>query len=386
LVKLVQANDSDLCDFAQDLSHVRLAETVVFDNVSADITRLQNELEKIGATAKREADKLVARGEVQKITLDELKEQRTVIRSIDKVNQYNKADHVAGRTIMERFVMNAVLEVAEAAMLASETKLSYLNLLDYLCEDKEMAANDFFGTMRKFIDEFGKALNQVSDEVKTKRREEQRNATKSETSTQSNKLHARPQKADLAAIASLALTQKDRLKSQKVDERQHEVDLPAIASSATQQGRLSIPNVENKSAVANFSTNGREPHKIPVGIAAMAAAAAAKRKSISAINGRTESVSTVPVGGPRPARALSMSTALLVGDEVTSAAHLTRVPSNTDYRGGDMPKPPYKVPSREISAATALQESYPMHQEPAESAIVRGSHDSSKRKKYFNFW
>jgi hypothetical protein len=56
----------------------------------------------------------------------------------------------------------------EALLLVDEVKAKYVKLLEYFGEDAKMASNDFFGTMRKFIKEFGTAANQVEKEEQAK--------------------------------------------------------------------------------------------------------------------------------------------------------------------------------------------------------------------------
>ena len=47
--------------------------------------------------------------------------------------------------------------------------MKFAKLLEFLlCEDENMASNDFFGTMRRFIHEFRRAAEQVEKDEKAK--------------------------------------------------------------------------------------------------------------------------------------------------------------------------------------------------------------------------
>lgn len=168
LARLVKSNNPELCGFRNDLLHVRDAEAVLLDSIIAEIKALELDLAKVTETAEHEADKLEESGQTEQVSLRELREQRTSIRSIDRVPQYNQIDHLSGRTSMERFVRNAALAVDGANERAVKVKENYTKVLEYLCEDENMASNDFFGTINKFIAEFGSALEQVEREEKAK--------------------------------------------------------------------------------------------------------------------------------------------------------------------------------------------------------------------------
>ena len=164
LVKLVKQNDDMLAGFHNDLGHVRAAENVILDGVCADITVLKDELVKVRVTAKAEAQRMSDQGLLTQISLRELMEQRTSIRTVQSVPQFNKMDHATGRTPMERFTINAALTLDEALTLVDEVKGKYVKLLEYFHEDAKMPSNEFFRTMRQFIIEFAAAAAQVEKE------------------------------------------------------------------------------------------------------------------------------------------------------------------------------------------------------------------------------
>ena len=168
LVRLILCNDSALLDFRKDLVHLSAAETVILDSLIADIESLEGELTQVRETAKLQADRFAEDGKIQPFSIQELKEQKTAVRSIENVPQYNQIQHLTGRTSMERFTINASRGLEDAIALAHQVKDSYSKLLEYMCEKENMASNDFFGTMRRFADEFDKARDQVDKEEKLK--------------------------------------------------------------------------------------------------------------------------------------------------------------------------------------------------------------------------
>jgi hypothetical protein len=165
---LIISNDTQLLDFRKDLLHVSSAENIILDSLISDIKALEDELSSVYETAKEQADLYEAQGRVQPFSIQELKEQKTAVRNIENIPQYNQVQHITGRTSMERFTANAGRAIKEAVDLACRVKDSYAKLLEYMCESDSLASNDFFGTMRRFANEFDKAREQVEKEEKAK--------------------------------------------------------------------------------------------------------------------------------------------------------------------------------------------------------------------------
>jgi Formin Homology 2 Domain len=149
---------------ADDLSHVRDAELVVLENLFNDMETLKTDILPIKAAVTAQAERLEEAGETVPISVKELSEQRTSIRNVARVPQFNKVDHHTGRTPMERFVLNAEGRIDEALEWMKETKRKFVELLDFFGEDPGMASNDFFGTMNRFLAFFAKAVEQVNQE------------------------------------------------------------------------------------------------------------------------------------------------------------------------------------------------------------------------------
>jgi hypothetical protein len=70
---------------------------------------------------------------------------------------------------MERFTVNAAASIETAFIMTQDVKEKYANLLEYLGEAEEMASNDCFGTMERFITEFCRAAEQVQKDEKAMR-------------------------------------------------------------------------------------------------------------------------------------------------------------------------------------------------------------------------
>jgi hypothetical protein len=67
---------------------------------------------------------------------------------------------------MERFTVNAAYSVKDALTLFEKVKAKYASLLSFFGEDDNMASNEFFGTMNRFIVAFDIAAEQVRrDEI-----------------------------------------------------------------------------------------------------------------------------------------------------------------------------------------------------------------------------
>jgi hypothetical protein len=77
----------------------------------------------------------------------------------------NQTDHVTERMCpMERFTVNAASSTETAFIMTQDVKEKYASLLEYLGEADEMASNDCFGTMERFIAEFCRAADQLQIE------------------------------------------------------------------------------------------------------------------------------------------------------------------------------------------------------------------------------
>lgn len=167
-MKLVKGNDEALLNFGADLKHIKDAEQVTMDNLLSDMKDLEKETELANQTAKLQADELVKAGQNRPMSLADLREQRTVVRSVNKVAQYNKIDHLTGRTSMERFTLQALGSIQDSMKLTESVKEKFLKLLNYFGEDDKMASNAFFSVIRGFMVEFDKAKEQVEKEEKAR--------------------------------------------------------------------------------------------------------------------------------------------------------------------------------------------------------------------------
>ena len=161
VVKLVKKNDTSLLAFDNDLSSVSAAESVLLDNVSNDIKAIRGELLDVHDTVKNEAERLEEAGELRPMSLSDLKEQKTTVHTDGAVLQYNKVDHLSGRTSMERFTLNAKVACDQAVESTENVKKKYAALLGYFGEDSQLSTGDFFTTLRRFIFEWQKGVEQV---------------------------------------------------------------------------------------------------------------------------------------------------------------------------------------------------------------------------------
>ena len=132
----------------------------MLDSMMTDLKQLEVELEKVKAAGKSEGDKL--RGDDGKLinpnikmTLAELKEQKTRVRVIDGVKFYNQMEHELLEYIpMEMFTQNAEYQVMEASEKVKEVQKGFVSVLNYFGEDDKMTSTDFFGTLSTFLQSF----------------------------------------------------------------------------------------------------------------------------------------------------------------------------------------------------------------------------------------
>jgi ElaB/YqjD/DUF883 family membrane-anchored ribosome-binding protein len=157
---VVKRNDESLIEFHKDLPHTNDSVNIILDSLCSDIKALKDDLEKVFKTSQEQADELLDLGITSKLSLSELKEQKTNVRSLSGVSQFNQVDHLTGRTPMERFCLHAKASIDEAYELTSQVQVKFRSLLQYFGEDEKMASNEFFGTLKRFISDFNNA-NQI---------------------------------------------------------------------------------------------------------------------------------------------------------------------------------------------------------------------------------
>jgi hypothetical protein len=164
LVKLIKRNDESLLGLREDLRHLKDAELVVLESLCSDIKSLKVEIEPVLQTVKSQAEFLEENGQLIQMSLKELAEQKTSVRTVASVPQYNKIDHHTGRTPMERFTLNAAVKIEQALTYTEKVKEKFSTVLEYFGEDGTTASNDFFGTMNAFLSDFTKAVDHVHTE------------------------------------------------------------------------------------------------------------------------------------------------------------------------------------------------------------------------------
>lgn len=157
----MKKNDEKLLTFSNDINSVIPAESVLLDALATEVKALGEELVEVHKTVQTEAERLEEAGELKPMTLEDLREQKTTVRQVGQVSQFNKMDHHTGRTSMERFTLNSRNSCDQAISSIDDVKKKYLALLNYFGEDEKMATVDFFGILRRFMTEFRKAAEQV---------------------------------------------------------------------------------------------------------------------------------------------------------------------------------------------------------------------------------
>ena len=167
-MKLIKHNNESLLGLRDDLKNLKAAECIVLDSLCSDIKALKEELVPMIETVKCQAEHLEEKGLLVQMSLKELTEQKTSVKTVASVPQYNQIEHHTGRTPMERFTLNAETKIEEALLYTDKVKDKFLKVLEYFGEDGNMASNDFFGTMNTFLADFSKAVDYVHKEYTSK--------------------------------------------------------------------------------------------------------------------------------------------------------------------------------------------------------------------------
>lgn len=173
LVRLVGQNDKELLNFKEDIISSKKAENVMLDSLVGEIKGFKEEFASIKIIATADGDsrrgkdgKIVALG--TKITLNELMEQKTIVREVNGMKNYNQMTSAVEYTQMEIFFENAEAKIQAMCKQMEVTQKKFVELLKYFGEDEKMTSTDFFGTLNKFIDSFKGAKEYVEQQADMK--------------------------------------------------------------------------------------------------------------------------------------------------------------------------------------------------------------------------
>lgn len=274
LAKLVKKNDESLLDFNEDIEAVRYAENVVLDALGAEIKTIEAELEEVHETAAEEAARLEAADELKPFSLTDLRELKTTMHTIDKIQHFNKVDHQSGRTPMERFALQTQEALRQANNKVHNLKNKYAQLLEYFGEDDKMPSNEFFGVMRRFIEEFEKACDQVDKEEKER--------VSSLLLYVFYIQHALRQGASQNFVLLSQIKQEKR-EAKRAEQEKVKEEKVAKKKAARLASKPVLANLATKKASLTDDGDSSRSDPLPKensggGIAALAAAAAAKKK------------------------------------------------------------------------------------------------------------
>ena len=156
LVKLVKGNEPDLLNVHEEMPSIGPAESVVVETLVSELKELNDQLQKVKATATTEGAKM-RENTPSPTGLDKLRQQRTKIKDVEGVNMYNQTE-VIHLTIMEKFVVYAEKRTQEAFSRIDEVQENFKGVLSYFGENPTMSSSDFFGTLNKFVAAFDAAL------------------------------------------------------------------------------------------------------------------------------------------------------------------------------------------------------------------------------------
>jgi hypothetical protein len=263
VIKVINKNDPELLKFNDEIISIEAAKDVMLESVISDLKQIQIELDKVKVIAKQEGDKYRDKeGKLtnpdMRITLSQLKEQKTYNRVIDGVKFYNQMERDTEFTPMEIFTQTAEYSTILASDKIKDAREKFSSLLSYFGEDENMSTTDFFGTLSNFRKtfEYEKELYEKQEAIRIrdmKRQAKQKEERKSASHTVPTKHNSIPTYGCSNEAESTAAV---------VGKRNQE-------SSVEDEG-------ENRGTVASHH---RPLETMPLdGIAAMAAAAAARKK------------------------------------------------------------------------------------------------------------
>ncbi len=304
VIKVINKNDPELLKVKDEIASIEKAKSVMLDAMVGDLNQIKNELEKVKATAKSEGEKY--RGEDGKLinsdikmTLAELKEQKTSVRVIDGVKFYNQMEHAIEYTPMEFFTQSAEYQVMQESDRVGDVKKNFASVLEYFGEDEKMTSTDFFDTMSTFLQSFDTARDFFERQEANRIKEEKRLAAMKEK--EAKKLAAKLAKAKESgdprrAEKSIAQNDKDVIIIDNSNESGGWTGVAAMVATAARKKQESKDDGSKSSnpmgmggiaaaaaaAALKKKNNTEEPPSNPIGmggIAAAAAAAALKKKN-----------------------------------------------------------------------------------------------------------
>jgi len=283
VIKVINKNDPTILKFKEEILSIEKAKDITLDAMLGDLKQLQSELEEVKKAAEVEGEKL--RGDDGKLTnpnikmtLAELKEQKTSNRIINGVKYFNQMEHEKEFTPMEIFSQSAEFQVLEATEKTDEVKDGFSSVLKYFGEDEKMSTTDFFGTLSSFLQCFESEKDFFERQEEQRRRDERRAAAKKEkeakrAANSPKKSVASPKRKDMqmgsmTAAAALA-AQKKKKKAQDCDSNEATVKMPeappmglgGIAAAAALAAQKKTKKLNSIEVVRDFEIEKTESSK-----------------------------------------------------------------------------------------------------------------------------
>jgi hypothetical protein len=297
---------------------IESAKNLMLDSLLGDLKQLDFELELVKKAAEKEGGK--NRGDNGKLTIEvkvtvaELKEQKTSNRIINGVKYYNQMDHEKEFIPMEMFTQSAEYQVLGASEKIEEVRTGFSSVLNYFGEDEKMTSADFFGTLSRFLQSFESEKDLFERQEETRIRDEKRAAI--QRKKDAKKLDA--QRAKEVKEDSESDLSYENMKSSK--ERKNEM-IRSIVNNDTPKGPQNKQGLSATAARLAQNTKKssiRKEECVPVqltpanpigmgGIAAMVAAAARnKKQNANEEAGATSCISGSNSSPKRPANPIEM--------------------------------------------------------------------------------
>lgn len=179
IVLVVQRNNELLLRFKDDLPTVMKADRVYWDQVEQDLEEVENQLENVRQVALHQARLVTRRWRKKKKQQQQQRQRET--EDDDSLSDCSlsleEEVELLRATEIGVFTLGAIKKVSALRDKVETTKLKFSKLLEYFGEEEsgDSQPHDVFNIIVTFCRDFEKAKEQVSENMKKKRREERKN-------------------------------------------------------------------------------------------------------------------------------------------------------------------------------------------------------------------
>jgi len=190
IVLVVLRNNELLLRFKDDLPTVMKADRVYWDQVEQDLEEVENQLENVRQMSLHQARLVTRRWRKKKKRQQQQQSQIEDDNSLSDCSlSLEEEVELLRATEIGVFTLGAIKKVSALRDKVETTKLKFSKLLEYFGEDEnaDSQPHDVFNIIVTFCRDFEKAKEQVSENMKKKRREERKSKRANSAPTSPNK-------------------------------------------------------------------------------------------------------------------------------------------------------------------------------------------------------